>query len=70
MLTAALSMGYAAQWITEWYAYNDDVKSALGLEPTDRVAGYIYLGSMEEAPTDRARPDYADIVSEWTGPNS
>lgn len=70
MLTAALSMGYAAQWITEWYAYNDYVKAALGLQPADRVAGYIYLGSMEEAPTDRARPDYADIVSEWTGPLS
>jgi nitroreductase len=69
MLTAALSMGYAAQWITEWYAYNDDVKKALGFEPTDKVAGFIYLGSMDEAPTDRNRPEYENIVSEWTGAN-
>lgn len=68
MLTAALSMGFAAQWITEWYAYNDDVKTALGLSPNDRIAGFIYLGSMDEAPTDRARPEFGDIVSEWTGP--
>jgi nitroreductase len=69
MLTAALSMGYAAQWITEWYAYNDDVKKALGFEATDKVAGFIYLGSMDEAPTDRNRPEYENIVSEWTGAN-
>jgi nitroreductase len=70
MLTSALSMGYAAQWITEWYAYNDEVKAALGLEATDRIAGFIYLGSKDEEPTDRARPEYENIVSEWSGPAS
>lgn len=68
MLISALSMGFAAQWITEWYAYNDDVKQALGVAPEDRIAGFLYLGSMQEAPTDRARPEYENIVSEWTGP--
>jgi nitroreductase len=68
MLTAALGMGYAAQWITEWYAYNADVKAALGAQPADRIAGFLYLGTLKEAPTDRARPEYDDIVSEWTGP--
>jgi len=67
MLTSALSMGYAAQWITEWYAYNDDVKAALGLDAADRIAGFLYLGTRTEDPTDRARPEYGDIVSEWTG---
>ena len=68
MLISALSMGFAAQWITEWYAYNEDVKRALGVAPGDRIAGYLYLGSMQEPPTDRARPEYENIVSEWTGP--
>ena len=67
MLTSALSMGYAAQWITEWYAYNGDVKAALGLDAADRIAGFLYLGTRTEDPTDRARPEYGDIVSEWTG---
>jgi nitroreductase len=68
MLTAALGMGYAAQWITEWCAYNADVKAALGAAPSDRIAGFLYLGSMKAPPTDRERPDYDNIVSEWTGP--
>ena len=70
MLTAALGMGFAAQWITEWYAYNEDVKVGLGLKPSDKVAGFLYLGSMTEPPTDRLRPEYQDIVSEWTGPTA
>ena len=65
MLIAALSMGYAAQWITEWYAYDPTVKAALGLEPDDRIAGYLYLGSEAGEATERARPDYDNIVSEW-----
>jgi nitroreductase len=68
MLTAALGMGYAAQWITEWYAYDDNVKGALGLQEADQIAGFLYLGTRTEEPTDRQRPDYGDIVSEWTGP--
>jgi len=68
MLISALSMGFAAQWITEWYAYNEDVKKALGVAPGDRIAGYLYLGSLQQPPTDRERPEYENIVSEWTGP--
>ena len=68
MLTAALGMGFAAQWITEWYAYNEDVKSALGLKSRDRVSGFLYFGSLTDPPTDRIRPDYEDIVSEWSEP--
>lgn len=66
MLIAALSMGYAAQWITEWYAYDPAVKAALGLDEDDRIAGYIYLGTEAGEATERKRPEYDDIVSEWT----
>ena len=68
LLTSALGMGYAAQWITEWCAYDDHVKGALGLKASDRISGFLYLGTRTEEPTDRQRPEYDDIVSEWTGP--
>ena len=67
MLIAALSMGYAAQWLTEWYAYDPQVGQALGLEGTDRIAGFLYLGTAE-ATNERARPNYDDVASEWQGP--
>lgn len=62
MLIAAHSSGYVAQWLTEWYAYDPDVKQALGLEPDDRIAGFVYLGSAAMAPAERERPVYENVV--------
>ncbi|MEP1229255.1 MAG: nitroreductase [Litorimonas sp.] len=64
---AAQSFGFGAQWLTEWYAYNDDINAALGLSENETVAGYIYIGSVDTAPSPRARPDMSQIVSRWTG---
>ena len=66
MLIAAQSMGYAAQWLTEWYAYDVDVKAAIGAEAGDEIAGFVYLGTGTGKLSDRARPEYDNIVSEWS----
>jgi nitroreductase len=66
MLIAAQSTGYAAQWLTEWYAYDSDVKKAIGAEADDEIAGFVYLGNPLGELTDRARPIYDHIVSEWS----
>ena len=67
LLVAALSLGYAAQWLTEWYAYEPLLCQALGLAAEDRVAGFLYIGNAE-APGERARPAFEDVVSEWSRP--
>jgi nitroreductase len=67
MLNAAHAMGFTAQWLTEWPAYNDDVAAALGLGENERIAGFVYIGSPAEPPTERKRAALEDIVSEWTG---
>ena len=66
MLIAATAMGYGAQWITEWPAYDPDVLKALGGGETDRIAGFLYFGTATETPADRPRPDYDDIVIPWS----
>ena len=44
LLLAAQSLGYAAQWLTEWYAYNPSIIKELGGNPdTDTIAGFITL---------------------------
>lgn len=63
MLLAASAHGFAAQWLTEWYAYDENVCAALGLGADERIAGFIYLGSAQEHPKERARPDLDAIVS-------
>ena len=68
MLNAAHALGLAAQWITEWPAYNDDVAKALGVGEEERIAGFIYIGTAAQPPDERTRPEIGDIVTEWTGP--
>ena len=65
MLIAAQSMGFASQWLTEWYSYDDDVKRAIGAGPEDKIAGFLHLGNGTSELSDRARPDYDEIVSNW-----
>ena len=66
MLLAASSLGYSAQWITEWYSYSNFVQDALNIEDDERIAGFIYIGSTAEPPAERSRPDLENIVTEWT----
>ena len=68
MLNAAHALGLAAQWITEWPAYNADVARALGTGEEERIAGFIYIGTAVQPPDERTRPEINDIVIDWTGP--
>lgn len=63
---AAQSMGYGAQWLTEWYAYDADVQNALGLSDGEEVAGFIYVGPVNMPPSERSRPDVANLTQAWT----
>ena len=67
LLIASSAMGFAAQWITEWYAFDEETRAAIGLEPQEKVAGFVYIASAAEPPGERARPVMGDVVSRWTG---
>src|SRR5438067_11179662 len=56
LVTAAHALGYGANWITEWYAYDRAVLDALGLKPHERIAGFIHIGRPPGPPEDRPRP--------------
>ena len=63
LIVAANAMGFATVWLTEWYAYDRRVLDAIGLEPHERVAGFIHLGRASEVPPDRPRPELTAIVT-------
>ncbi len=63
MLIAASAHGFAAQWITEWYAYDEAVCARLGLGANERIAGFIYIGTAKEDPKERARPRLDRLIS-------
>ncbi len=68
LVIAAHAMGYAASWITEWYAYDRRVLDAFGLGPNERIAGFVHIGRPANPPEDRERPRLTDIVSRYSAP--
>jgi len=68
LIIAAQAMGYGANWITDWYAYDADAGNLLGLGEGERVAGFVHLGTSADTPLERVRPDVAALVTEWTLP--
>ncbi|WP_245413780.1 nitroreductase family protein [Fulvimarina endophytica] len=68
LIHGANAKGYAATWLTEWPAYDAEARVILGLKPEETVAGFIHIGTPNEAPSERPRPDLADIVTHYQGP--
>jgi nitroreductase len=65
MLIAAHALGFVANWITEWPAYNARVKEQLGLQAGERIAGFVYIGHPVQPLEERVRPDLSKIVSRF-----
>jgi nitroreductase len=65
LLYATLAMGYGANWITDWYAYDADANAILGLSGEEKVAGFILIGTPREPPLERERPDVGSLVTRW-----
>jgi nitroreductase len=65
LVLASHALGFAASWITEWYAYDRGVLERLGLAPNERIAGFVHIGRPRQAPEDRDRPRLSDVVTRW-----
>jgi len=65
LVTAAHALGFAANWITEWYAYDRRVLDALGLSPHEKIAGFVHIGRPAKPPEDRPRTPLSDIVTRF-----
>ena len=63
LLACAQALGYAAQWLTEWYSYNDKMLTHLGGNiNTDKIAGFIYIGYKIKEPLERKRPIPKNVI--------
>ncbi|WP_333592385.1 nitroreductase family protein [Brevundimonas sp.] len=60
---AANAFGYHASWITDWYSYEAEAAAMFGVRDGERIAGFIHMGTLEEAPLERPRPDMAALTS-------
>ena len=65
LLYAANVSGLAAGWISEWWAFDEDINTALGLVDGERVAGHIFLGKAKSYLVERPRPKVSEKTTIW-----
>ncbi|PPR78284.1 MAG: putative NAD(P)H nitroreductase YdjA [Alphaproteobacteria bacterium MarineAlpha2_Bin1] len=63
ILNASHALGFSAQWLTEWPAYNSEVKKFLGYNEDTKILGFIYIGTSLEAPKERKRVISSEIIN-------
>lgn len=65
LLQAAQALGFGAQWLTGWAAYDTVILNHLGIAGNEKVLGFIHIGTASEAAPERARPEPSDLLSDW-----
>lgn len=66
IMLAATALGFGAMWKTGEAAYDDTVKTALGLETGAAIVGFLYLGTTPAAAVPPpVRGQWQDRVSYW-----
>ena len=68
LLLGAQALGFAAQWLTGWAAYDADAARLLGLAANERVIAFVHIGTAREVVPERNRPDPSSVVSEFVAP--
>jgi len=63
LLNGANALGYGANWLTGWHAYDGEATALLGLAEHERVAGIVLVGSIAEPAPERERADAARVTS-------
>jgi nitroreductase len=66
LLLGAQALGFGAQWLTGWAAYDSEVATLLGLGPGEHVIAFVHIGTAKDAAPERLRPTLSDLFSEWT----
>jgi nitroreductase len=67
LLQAAQALGFGAQWLTGWAAYDEVIAAHLGLGPQEGIVGFVHIGSSDEPAPERERPDPMTRLIDWTG---
>jgi nitroreductase len=65
LVLAAHALGYGANWITEWYAYDRRALEGFGVKENEKIAGFIHIGTPAQPPEDRPRPPLSEIATRF-----
>lgn len=64
LLLGAQALGFGAQWLTGWAAYDADAAALFGLAPGERIVAFVHIGTTKESAPERLRPALRDVFGE------
>jgi nitroreductase len=67
LLNAIHALGFGGVLLTGAPTYDPAMRTALGLADTERLVGFVYVGTPTQPVPTVTRPDVAEYVTEWTG---
>ena len=67
IIVAAQAKGFGGILLTGKNAQDSNVKAALGLDETDEIVSFVYLGTPIKQGSDKRRPEASQFLTEWTG---
>ena len=65
LLLGAQALGFGAQWLTGWAAYDREAADLFGLAANERIVAFVHIGTAREEAPERTRPALDSLVSEW-----
>lgn len=65
LLQAAQALGFGAQWLTGWAAYDATIGKTLKLQVGEKIVGFIHIGTPRMEAPERERPDATALLSDW-----
>ena len=68
LLLGAQALGFGAQWLTGWPAYDPEVGAMLGLGEHERTIGFFHIGTPKDGAPERPRPDPMALLTEFAPP--
>ena len=65
LLLGAQALGFGAQWLTGWAAYDREAADLFGLAANERIVAFVHIGTAREEAPERTRPALDSVLSEW-----
>lgn len=70
LLLGAQALGFGAQWLTGWAAYDAAVGALFGLATNESIVAFVHIGTPSEPASERLRPDAASRIRDLDLPTA
>jgi nitroreductase len=67
LVHGANACGYAAHWVTRWFAYDEEAARMLGAREGEQFVAFVHIGTPERRLEDKPKPDLNKLVTRWAG---